>query len=219
MSESKAARRRRQAAERKAQRLRQERRRRILTIAGASGAAVLVLSLVGLGVYRQYERSTIEGLRTFDELTNDHVTEPVDYDPEPPVGGDHHAVWQNCGVYEEPVSARNAVHSLEHGAVWLTHEPDLPEKQREELASLYSQGSYVIVSPYDGEMPAPIVASAWGKQLRLDDATDERISAFLRAYERSSDVPEPGAACSNALDLNRAELEEAGGIDALTGGM
>jgi hypothetical protein len=44
----------------------------------------------------------------------------------PPVGGIHSGIWQNCGIYDEPVLAKNAVHSMEHGAVWITYRPDLP---------------------------------------------------------------------------------------------
>ncbi|MBV2362595.1 DUF3105 domain-containing protein [Streptomonospora nanhaiensis] len=221
-----AAERRRKAEERRIQREREERRRRFLRISAFSVTGVVLAGLVGFGVWVAYDRgqqrdpATIEGLRTFDDLTNNHVTEPVDYEQTPPAGGDHHAVWQNCGVYDAPVSTMNAVHSLEHGAVWITYEPDLPEDQVEQLASLYSQGSYVLVSPYeDGDMPSPIVASAWGNQIRLDSPEDERLSRFLRAFERSPNVPEPGAACSGGLNMNAQELEEAGGLEALNGGM
>jgi len=39
----------------------------------------------------------------------------------PPMGGTHNQVWQNCGVYETPLRSDLAVHSLEHGAVWITY--------------------------------------------------------------------------------------------------
>ena len=34
--------------------------------------------------------------------------------------GEHNPVWQNCGFYNKPVRDESAVHSLEHGAVWIT---------------------------------------------------------------------------------------------------
>ncbi|WP_067966970.1 DUF3105 domain-containing protein [Nocardiopsis trehalosi] len=220
MAKSSAERRRQKAEERRLQRIREERKRKIIRISAITGTAVVLLGLVGFGVYVEMDRRNIEGLRTFDGLTNEHVTAPVDYEQQPPVGGDHHAIWQNCGVYDAPLSTMNAVHSLEHGAVWITYDPELPDDQVETLSSLYSNGSYILVSPYDeADMPAPIVASAWGKQIELESPADERLGKFLRMFERSTDVPEPGASCSGALDMTAAELEEAGGIEALTGGM
>ncbi|QBI55700.1 DUF3105 domain-containing protein [Streptomonospora litoralis] len=224
-----SAERRRKAEERRRERERAERRSRILRVTAFTGAGVLFAGLVGFGVWVAYDRgaggggvqaSDIENLKTYDSLTNTHVSEPVDYKMSPPAGGNHHAVWQNCGVYDAPLSSMNAVHSLEHGAVWVTYQPDLPQEQVDKLNDLYTQGSYILVSPFDGqEMPAPIVASAWGNQIELQSPDDERLSQFLRAFERSPNVPEPGAACTGGLNLNAAELEEAGGIGALGGGM
>lgn len=222
-----SAERRKKAAERRAQRIREERRSKILKITAVAGTAAVVIGLVGFGVYIEINRSDggtepgeIEGLRTFENLTNNHVTKPVDYETTPPAGGDHHALWQNCGVYDEPLSTMNAVHSLEHGAVWITYDPDLQQEQVQKLESLYSQGSYILVSPYDeAEMPSPIVASAWGNQLELESPDDERLTSFLRTFERSGKVPEPGAACSDGLALTKAELDEIGGIEALREGM
>ncbi|MFD0774270.1 DUF3105 domain-containing protein [Streptomonospora algeriensis] len=223
-----AAERRRKAEERRRERERAERRSRLLRMIAFTGAGVLFAGLVGFGIWVAYDRggggtaeaSDIENLQTFDGLTNQHVAQPVDYEMTPPAGGDHHAVWQNCGVYDAPLSSLNAVHSLEHGAVWITYEPGLAQDKVDKLESLYTQGSYIIVSPYDEqEMPAPIVASAWGNQIEVQSPDDERLSQFLRAFERSPNVPEPGAACTQGLDLNAQELEEAGGIEALGQGM
>src|SRR3712207_9592687 len=43
-----------------------------------------------------------------------HTEGSVDYPQSPPVGGEHNPIWQNCGLYEEPVRNETAVHSLEH---------------------------------------------------------------------------------------------------------
>jgi hypothetical protein len=47
-----------------------------------------------------------------------HTAGEVDYAQNPPVGGAHNPVWQNCGFYDKPIRDESAVHSLEHGAVW-----------------------------------------------------------------------------------------------------
>jgi hypothetical protein len=140
----------------------------------------------------------IEGVETFDN-GNDHVEGTVQYEQTPPAGGPHNAVWLNCGIYTEPQTNENAVHSLEHGAVWVTYDPEVVSG--EELDTLRAQlpSSYVILSPYEG-MDTPIALSAWNAQLKLDSASDERIPTFFEEYWRSQNVPEPNAICSGALD-------------------
>ncbi len=136
-----------------------------------------------------------EGVETFEGLSRDHTNQPVSYEQDPPVGGPHTDVWQNCGFYEEPVPNGPAIHSLEHGAVWITHDPGLEEDQVEELRTVAQENSYVLVSPYDG-LSSPVVASAWGHQVELEGAGDENLASFIEAYQQGPQTPEPGAPCS-----------------------
>ena len=135
----------------------------------------------------------IPGLLTFAVASADHVEGAVDYPQDPPAGGPHAEVWQNCGFYGEPVIKERAVHSQEHGAVWVTYRPDLPVDQVEALRRRAARNDFVLVSPYPGQRE-PVVASAWGAQVRLDGATDPRLRRFIRAYTGAG--PEPGAPCS-----------------------
>lgn len=203
--------RRERAAQMKAQREREERRRRVIRWTAGGAAAVVLAGGLGYVGWMAYDSTQIDGLREYGDLTNDHVAEDVDYEQSPPVGGDHHEAWQNCGVYDAPLKDIHAVHSLEHGAVWITYDPDLPAEQVKALNAKYTQGGYVVVSPYEGKMAAPIVASAWGKQVSMDKADDDNLEKFLKSYEQSTDVPEPGAACSGAVDQTAAELDKAAG--------
>ncbi len=127
-----------------------------------------------------------------------HTDEVVDYAQTPPVGGEHNPVWQNCGFYDEPVTDENAVHSLEHGAVWITYSPDLPQDQVDQLRDLAHSQTYILVSPYP-DLPSPVVASAWGKQLRLESADDPDLERFVRAYRQGPQTPEPGAVCTGGI--------------------
>ncbi|WP_378101662.1 DUF3105 domain-containing protein [Cellulomonas sp. T2.31MG-18] len=113
----------------------------------------------------------------------------------PPVGGDHSEIVQNCGSYSTPVADENAGHSLEHGAVWITHDPNLPAAQLATLKSLAAKSSYVLVTPR-ASLPAEVVASAWGLQLQLSSTNDPRLAAFVTKYANGPQTPEPGAACS-----------------------
>lgn len=182
-----------------------EKRNRMLGIGGAAIGGVAVIAIV-VGVVVSsatppVDPTTIEieGLQTFDTVEAQHVQTAVDYEMTPPAGGPHNPSWLNCGIYEEEVPNEYAVHSLEHGAVWVTYDPE--QVQGADLDALRSAmpRSYMILSPFPG-LEAPVVASAWGVQVALDGVDDPRLSDFIVKYRQSPDAPEPGALCSQALD-------------------
>jgi hypothetical protein len=143
------------------------------------------------------EATPIPGVETFEVESAAHTTDPVDYPQDPPAGGPHDPSWQKCAVYDAPVRPENAVHSQEHGAVWITYQPDLPQSDREMLAELAEGQPYLLISPYPG-LEDPVVASAWGAQLRLDDADDPRLRAFIERY--AGNGPERGATCDTGVE-------------------
>ncbi|MDT8307731.1 MAG: DUF3105 domain-containing protein [Anaerolineae bacterium] len=177
-----------------------QKRRRYLIYGGAL-ALVLVIAVAAVtqtgGRSRFSSTGPIEGLQTFAGLSRAHA---VDIDladaGRPPAGGPHHPQWLNCGIYREPVPTINAIHSLEHGAVWVTYDPSLPADQVAQLESLTRGDPYVLVSPYPGQ-ESPIIATAWGAQVDVDDANDERIEQFVLRYRTGG--PEPGAVCAGGL--------------------
>lgn len=137
----------------------------------------------------------IDGETVFPDLVHEHVTTDVTYDQTPPVGGRHSPVWLRCGVYTEPVPDENAVHSMEHGAVWITYAPDLPATDVAKLKNLHAlKPDYVVVSPFSG-LPSRIVASTWGHQLRVDGPDDTRLASFVKEYAGGDQGGEGGADC------------------------
>jgi hypothetical protein len=140
-----------------------------------------------------------EGVKTYNVGPSAvHTEGEVDYEQSPPAGGEHNPVWQNCGYYAEPVRDENAVHSLEHGAVWITYSPDLSEDEVERLRDIAESQTYILVSPYEG-LPSPVVASAWSKQLSLESAEDPDLERFIGAYRQGPQTPEPGAVCTGGI--------------------
>jgi hypothetical protein len=127
-----------------------------------------------------------------------HVLTPVSYPQSPPVGGSHSPAWQNCGFYRSPVANEHAVHSLEHGAVWITYRPNLGSGDIAALKVLAASQKDVLVSPYPG-LPAPVVASAWGRQMRVSSAADPRLDQFVRAFQLGPQAPERGGPCSGGV--------------------
>ncbi|MGA4799208.1 DUF3105 domain-containing protein [Streptomyces lavendulocolor] len=189
-----------------------ERRTRIITI---SVSALVVAGLVGFGGYVLNEenkekeqreaaaKAPISDEKSWDakKLGRNHVTKPVTYPMKPPVGGDHDQVWLNCDrdVYKKPVPERNAVHSLEHGAVWVTYNDKAPAAEVKKLEKKVGKTSYSFMSPVKDQAGA-IMLSAWGKQVTVDGADDPRVDAFFTKYVQGPQTPEPGAACTNGLD-------------------
>lgn len=163
------------------------------------GLVALVLlafvTVVILNVRQQTARTPPSEVKTY-KVERGHTEDKVTYAQSPPVGGQHNPVWQNCGYYSKPVTDENGVHSLEHGAVWITYQPNLPKAQINTIKDLASNQTYVLASPYPG-LDSPVVASAWGKQLKLQSADDPGLKQFISAYRKGPQTPEPGAACTN----------------------
>ncbi|MFF2961123.1 DUF3105 domain-containing protein [Streptomyces sp. NPDC057963] len=144
----------------------------------------------------------IEGLETWDakKLTRNHVTTPVTYPMKPPVGGDHNPVWMNCDgeVYKKAIPDVNAVHSLEHGSVWVTYTDKASDADVAALAERVGRTPYSLMSPYEGQAGA-IMLSAWGNQVTVDGAEDPRVDQFFTKFVQGAQTPEPGAACTGGL--------------------
>lgn len=183
-------------------------RRRAWLIWGSG--AVLVLSLVAavafvlVGEVQQREQikaeaaRPVEGEQEFPDQSRNHTSQAVSYPRTPATGGDHAPVWTNCGVYTAPVKQTQAVHSLEHGAVWISYRPDLPKDQIDQLATLTGGQEYLLLSPVQ-EQSSPVMATAWGKQLSLDGSADGRLPAFIKKYAQGPQTPEPGAPCTGGV--------------------
>ena len=138
-----------------------------------------------------------EGVVTYPATTNNIVEGAIEYDRDPPTNGDHDSLWQNCGFYSEPIENRHAVHSMDHGVVWISFNPDLPQQDIEALRP-YGQEPYVIVSPYHG-LRAPVVVTAWRNQLDLDGVDDPRLRQFVDQFRVSETSPLSGNGCTGGV--------------------
>ena len=157
---------------------------------------LLLAALIGAGIYR-LTRPDLEGVLSFDNLLRNHDREAGFVESGlPPTGGSHNPQWQNCGIYSDPVDSSLAVHSLEHGAVWLAYQPDLAAEKVAELQDMVRGESYVLMSPFPG-LQSDVVMSSWGKQLVIDAVPDEAIEQFVERYQ--GEGPEPGAPCTDGV--------------------
>lgn len=138
----------------------------------------------------------IKGVQTYGGLIRGHTTDDVTYPQTPPVGGNHDPEFADCTgtVYDEPLRDENAVHSMEHGAVWVTYSDEATQDDIAALAAKVDGQPYSLMSPYPDQDSA-IMLTAWGVQLALDSADDPRVDEFLTAYREGPQTPEQGASC------------------------
>lgn len=174
------------------------------------GSVALAAALVGILVYAvqnqgagdtsslKYAQNKIDGLVNKADLGNQHVEGTVSYpgsSDTPPVGGDHSSTPQSCQVYTAPIANEHAVHSLEHGAVWVTYNPTtLSKDDLETLTEKVGTDPYRLLSPYPG-LKSKISLQAWGEQLFVDSVEDKRIGEFLKLFTYGPQKPEKGAVC------------------------
>ncbi|MCX5334619.1 MULTISPECIES: DUF3105 domain-containing protein [unclassified Streptomyces] len=192
-----------------------ERRNRLLTI-GASVAVVTALVVGGVVLVRSQDDggSTTadssnpghwttgkDGVKTWSsKLSQTHVTKTVKYPMTPPAGGDHDARWMNCNgdVYTKELNNMNAVHSLEHGSVWVTYTAKAKKADIEALAAKVKKTPYTLMSPYE-KQAAPIMLTAWGHQRTVTSASDPNVDKFFETYVQGEQTPEKGATCQGGL--------------------
>ena len=163
---------------------------------------MIVLGVAGLAfiLYLNVRpEPAINGVIQFPRPARGHDDSLVfDASAAPPAGGSHFNIWQNCGIYNEPILTGNAIHSMEHGAVWITYRPGLDANEVATLEEIVRNQTYLILSPYEGQ-ESPIVLTSWGIQLAVDDADDGRIERFIERYRLGSLTPELGGACTQGV--------------------
>lgn len=183
-------------------------------IAMIGAVALLAVGIIGYGAWAVYQgarswedrAASIEGIVNYRDSDpkmleyESHTPGPLTYRVNPGVGGTHNNDWQNCmgDIYDAPIAQEHAVHSLEHGAVWITHRPDLPADQVEKLASKVRGKEKLMMSPYEN-LDSPISLQAWGYRLKVDNADDGRIDEFIQALRVNASVEGPTALCNQGI--------------------
>jgi len=177
-------------------------------IAAAVAVVVFAAAVITYAVVKVNEANAdkvtsadqIAGVESYEYAGGVHVYDTVAYTESPPVGGEHDYEWADCTgtVYDVDIRHENAVHSLEHGAVWITYDPDtISDGDLDVLTELVDGRDGMMLSPYAG-LTSPISLQSWGHQLFVDSATDERVEQYVDFMLKNSDfTPEPGATCSN----------------------
>ncbi|HEV2885879.1 MAG TPA: DUF3105 domain-containing protein [Jatrophihabitans sp.] len=170
----------------------------------------LAIGVIGYAVSQNRKKTDyanpdkIPGIAHKTFSSGEHKAGVISYAESPPMGGPHAPVWADCDgtVYPEQIANENAVHGLEHGAVWITYKPGLPGEQLDVLTKLVSGNQFTMLTPYAG-LKSNVSLQAWGYQLFVDSATDKRVKRFVQALRQSkTNTPELGASCTNAAFKN-----------------
>ncbi len=202
-------------------------------IALATTVGLIAVGIIGYGVYTardadkpfgERNAQQIEGVKNFRKtdkaaLTQNHKDGKLEYKQSPPVGGDHNLTWQNCegAVYDKPIAKEHAVHSLEHGAVWLAYDPKLSQADVAKLADKIKGTDFTMMSPYEG-LGTTVSLQAWGFQLKLDKIDDARIDKFITGFARAATM-EPQAGCQGGTTATGNEPQgQAGAPQPPAGG-
>ncbi|MEV1144139.1 DUF3105 domain-containing protein [Micromonospora sp. NPDC049799] len=183
-------------------------------IALFTAVGLLAVAIIGYGAWATFQGSkpwedradAIDGIVNFRESDKSlveggkHQQGSITYAQQPPVAGPHNNSWQNCmgDVYDAPIASEHAVHSLEHGAVWITYRPDLPADQVEKLAAKVRGNEKLMMSPFEG-LDKAISLQAWGYQLKVDNADDGRIDDFIKTLKVNASIEGPTALCNQGV--------------------
>lgn len=180
-------------------------RRRLLW----GGVAILVLGgalaiAVDVGQPEAPPPPVLDAVETFPDMGVQHLAEGApapEYNSNPPTSGPHAQAPAPCGIYRQPVSDPDQLHSMEHGAVVVQYDPDLPQDQLELLEGIdWSPTAEVIVAPRPGN-PAPVALTAWTRRLLLEEVDVDVVTAFQLEFGNRS--PEPAAQCPMQIDETR----------------
>jgi hypothetical protein len=180
-------------------------------VAATAALAVFAVAAIGYAVVKVEQNKPVDpakgvadaqkipGIFHENISAREHVTDPVRYDRSPPIGGNHDATWADCSgtVYTGPIRNENAVHTLEHGAVWITYQPNLAAGDVAKLKKLVDGKNYTLMSPYPG-LKTPISLQAWGYQLYLNSMDEGLVKRFLKDLrDNVNNAPEPHGTCSD----------------------
>jgi hypothetical protein len=117
---------------------------------------------------------------------------PINYAHTPPSSGNHYARAAPWGLSDEPVAEGTFVSNLARGGVVFLYEcPDddcaaVEQQFQALLEKAPPDNTYnrvkILAAPYDGDLPAPIVALAWGSQLDLQQFDEDTLLTWYRRF-------------------------------------
>lgn len=169
--------------------------------------SVIIIVLLGWGITKAVQSGAPEGpdYSTFYPAQNrEHIAvgaEHGEYNSNPPSGGWHYPLTARKKFYDEPVADGYIIHNLEHGDVWITYHPRLPQEARDELKKFAF--AKIVITPREAN-DTDIALVAWERvdKFNLDGGAlpESRIRDFITRYRNKGPEKIPAGAFENTFN-------------------
>ena len=148
---------------------------------------IIVSAIYGIIILIKNVDKTIPG-ESVPILGSNHIqtgAEHEEYNSNPPTSGSHYAQAPGWGIYSEELEDEQAIHSLEHGGIWISYK-NLDEPSIEKLENIAKKFSKrVILSPRE-ENDVSISVASWGRLMKLDEIDVDLIEDYIRKNTNKS---------------------------------
>ncbi|MBI2124142.1 MAG: DUF3105 domain-containing protein [Candidatus Wildermuthbacteria bacterium] len=127
-----------------------------------------------------------------------HISEGIDaeHQSNPPTSGDHWPVPLSDGIYSTEKPDEAIIHNLEHGRVWVSYKPSIPEQTKKTLEDLMKRYNGTVLTPRSAN-DTDIALAAWN---RLDTFNlepngtfnEQRVIDFINRWRNKGPEFVPG---------------------------
>ena len=127
-----------------------------------------------------------------------HILEgtSVEYNSNPPTSGSHWGETLADGIYDTEKPNEAIVHSLEHGRIWISFKPSIPDQTKKALEDLVKKYNGTVLTPRSAN-DTDIALAAWNRLDAFDlnpDGTfnEQRIIDFINRWRNKGPEFVPG---------------------------
>lgn len=162
------------------------RRKRMTRVFWGAGIIAAMVLLIGMGVWVSKRRGqNLPGV-SYPDQGRDHVSldSAHEYNSNPPTSGWHYANPADWGVYDKELPDKILIHNIEHGGIWISYKPGIPEDVRKKLENFHHEwGRKIIVTPRAAN-DTDIAVAAWAHldTMSASEYSEDRITKFIKAY-------------------------------------
>lgn len=164
--------------------------RMVVTMVCILAAAGLIYGGIRFAAYRTQSMPGVG----YSEQGRQHVASGnvFEYNSNPPTSGPHFGEPALWGVYKEELTDEQLIHNLEHGGVWISYKPGIPDDIKQKLEGMHKKyGTKIIVAPRS-KNDTDVALAVWTRldKFNISDFSEMRVEIFIRRL-RNRLGPEP----------------------------